>query len=99
MRSSLFKEAFDPKTIRELEIKMLASPNGRDQNESPKAALERVEQLVYADYLEQKGDLKGAEFFRRDDEIEVNKIREKREDIARQKGLKIKTPKKEKKEK
>ncbi|HEX8287851.1 MAG TPA: hypothetical protein VF556_07650 [Pyrinomonadaceae bacterium] len=72
----------DIQIIRELEIKMLASPNGRDQNESPKAALERLEQLGYADYLEQKGDLKGAEFFRLDDEIEVNKIREKRERLA-----------------
>lgn len=86
----LFKAAIDPETVRELEMKMLASPKGRDQNDSPKAALDRAEQLIYAVYLESRGQIKSAEFFRRDDDIEVNKIRAKRERIDKQKKGKLK---------
>lgn len=78
---------------------MLASPSGRDQSESPKAALDRAEQLIYADHLDSIGHHQGAAFFRLNDEIEANKIREKRERMAEQKSLKMKAPRKGKKEK
>jgi hypothetical protein len=64
----------DLEEIKKLELLMLPRPGGRDRNESPKAALDRAQQLIYADFLESKGELKGAAFFRKDDEIEVNKI-------------------------
>jgi hypothetical protein len=44
---------------------MLPSSKGRDRNESPKIALSRDEQMLYADYLEQSGQTDAAAFFRK----------------------------------
>jgi hypothetical protein len=60
MTPSLFKIAPDREVIRAVENKMLRKERG----ESGKRLLTEEECLIYADELERRGHLKGAEFFR-----------------------------------
>ena len=64
--------------IHSLEIKMLPCSGLRDRNESPKCALTREECLLYADYLETKGHLQSAIFFRREGDWGLNKQKPKK---------------------
>jgi hypothetical protein len=67
MQADLFQE-IDLSEIARLEIKMLPGKN-RDRNDSPKKALSREEQLIYAAYLESINQPISAEYFRKEEKF------------------------------